>query len=211
MLMTKKEAAEYLAVSVRAIERFTAKGRLSVEYRKGKRGRQAVYLASEVQALKLELTPAPAKPMLPVHTVYRINSPMPPVIYHHNDDRYALDETQALLDPIKADLIKLFSITASAFEQTIGMNLKEIGKKVTGRFDRLVGALEMITSPDRPPSLNDLNAKLTLTLPEATALSGLPQELLIKAIRSGRLKTIKIDSEMRIKRKMLDAFIADLT
>lgn len=53
--MNKKEAAEILGVSTRAVERYAEKGRLSVKLQKGKRGDEAIYVQEEVERLKAEL------------------------------------------------------------------------------------------------------------------------------------------------------------
>ncbi len=71
--MNKQEAANYLGCSVRAIERYTQKGRLSATYVKGKTSPAAEYREEDLRALKVELdaelypqrpaveTPSPAK------------------------------------------------------------------------------------------------------------------------------------------------------
>lgn len=53
--MNKREAAEYLNVSERAVERYTEQGKLSVRYEKGKRGKASVYDESELRRLKATL------------------------------------------------------------------------------------------------------------------------------------------------------------
>ncbi len=53
--MNKQEAAKYLACSVRAIERYTQKGRLSATYVKGKTSPAAEYREEDLRALKVEL------------------------------------------------------------------------------------------------------------------------------------------------------------
>jgi len=51
--MTKKEVAEYLGVSDRAVNRYTAAGKLSVTFRKSDHGpMEGVYSAAEVKKLK---------------------------------------------------------------------------------------------------------------------------------------------------------------
>lgn len=60
--MNKQEAADYLGVSTRAIERYTAKGKLSVKYEGGKTRPVAVYDRSELDKLKEELTATTIKP-----------------------------------------------------------------------------------------------------------------------------------------------------
>ena len=54
--MTKKEAAEFLNVSTRLVERYASEGRLGViTYIRGKTGKQAEYDNAAVEALKVEL------------------------------------------------------------------------------------------------------------------------------------------------------------
>ncbi|MEM7556674.1 MAG: helix-turn-helix domain-containing protein [Cyanobacteria bacterium P01_A01_bin.84] len=60
--MNKKQAAEYLGVSVRAIERYTQQGRLTVRYEKGKTRPTANYDKSELQTFKEELNQPTIKP-----------------------------------------------------------------------------------------------------------------------------------------------------
>ncbi len=50
--MNKKEAAEYLGVSTRAIERYTQKGKLGVKYSGGKTRPLAIYDKGELDRLK---------------------------------------------------------------------------------------------------------------------------------------------------------------
>ncbi len=54
-MLTKKEAAEYLNVSTRAIERYTGSGKLPCTYITGKYGREARYSADELDRFKQEL------------------------------------------------------------------------------------------------------------------------------------------------------------
>jgi len=61
--MNKKEAADYLGVSERAVERYTKAGRLSARYEKGKTRPVAVYAQDELRRLKGELEhPATIRP-----------------------------------------------------------------------------------------------------------------------------------------------------
>ncbi len=60
--MNKKEAAQYLGVSTRAIERYTQKGKLSVKYLSGKTRPVAVYDQEELDRLKEELETTIHKP-----------------------------------------------------------------------------------------------------------------------------------------------------
>jgi len=62
--MNKKEAASYLGVSTRAIERYTQKGLLSVKYEGGKTRPVAVYDSEELDKLKEELETTIYKPAI---------------------------------------------------------------------------------------------------------------------------------------------------
>jgi excisionase family DNA binding protein len=56
MPMTKEQAAEFLGVSVRAVQRYAAQGKLSVSYTRGERGQIAQYDEKELDGLKEQLT-----------------------------------------------------------------------------------------------------------------------------------------------------------
>jgi excisionase family DNA binding protein len=63
--MIKKEVADFLGVSVRAIERYTQNGKLQVEYRPAKvGGREAYYDPAAVEALKAEMEAPVKKPLV---------------------------------------------------------------------------------------------------------------------------------------------------
>ena len=62
--MNKKEAAEYLGVSTRAIERYTQKGKLGVKYSGGKTRPIAIYDQEELDRLKEELETTIHKPVI---------------------------------------------------------------------------------------------------------------------------------------------------
>ena len=62
--MNKQEAADYLGVSTRAIERYTQKGKLSVKYEGGKTRPIAVYDEEELSQLKEELNSTSYKPAI---------------------------------------------------------------------------------------------------------------------------------------------------
>lgn len=58
--MNKKEAAEYLNVSTRAIERYTAQGKLTPTYEKGRTGPAPVYDQAQLDELKRQMDEAAA-------------------------------------------------------------------------------------------------------------------------------------------------------
>lgn len=64
--MNKKQAAQHLGVSTRAIERYTAKGRLTPTYEKGRTGPAPVYAKAQLDELKKEMEEAISAPRLPI-------------------------------------------------------------------------------------------------------------------------------------------------
>lgn len=60
--MNKQEAADFLGVSVRALERYVQQGRISVKYEKGKTRPTANFDPVELEAFKLELNQPTIKP-----------------------------------------------------------------------------------------------------------------------------------------------------
>jgi excisionase family DNA binding protein len=53
--MDKEQAAKFLGVSVRTLQRHTAAGRISAKYSQGERGPQAEYSRAELEKFKAEL------------------------------------------------------------------------------------------------------------------------------------------------------------
>ena len=158
LLVNKREVAQYLGLSTRAVERAVARGRLAVRYSKGRHGHEAVFDAGEVRRYKKEVElPAPKGPTVdPV----RRASPV-------SDHQTALVVGQAA--------------PAGGTEESAG------------------------AAPAVPVA-----QKLTLSLAEAAALSGLSEEFLLKAIRDAQVKAFRHGREWRIKRADLDEFVRQL-
>ena len=68
MELSKAEAAEYLGISTRALERYTQQGKLGVKYVRATRGKQARYQEGELAALKAELETETHKPVVSAQT-----------------------------------------------------------------------------------------------------------------------------------------------
>ena len=60
--MNKKEAAEFLGVSIRALERYVQQGRISVRYEKGKTRPTANFDPAKLETFKTELNQPSYKP-----------------------------------------------------------------------------------------------------------------------------------------------------
>ena len=84
---------------------------------------------------------------------------------------------------------------------------------VPGVLERLAAALEALRSSAKtvaPVSVADIAHKLTLSLPEAAALSGLSRTHLRKAMKAGNLEARKLGQGWRIKRAELEAYVSKL-
>jgi excisionase family DNA binding protein len=64
--MNKRQAAHHLGVSTRAIERYTAKGKLIPTYEKGRTGPAPVYAKAQLDELKKEMEKAISTPRPPI-------------------------------------------------------------------------------------------------------------------------------------------------
>lgn len=76
-MLSKKEAAEYLNVSTRAIERYTASGKLPCTYNQGKYGKEAQYSQEELDRFKGELATPTYQPEI-IHPTTSIDTILPP-------------------------------------------------------------------------------------------------------------------------------------
>ncbi len=162
--VNKKEAAQYLGVSTRAVERYVQQGKLHIQYVQGKHGREALYDDDEVKAFFLELQ-APVHRTVPESTT-------------NSEQAWA---------------------TAAIQQHLVGEMVVEA----------LVAAIEIVIERQeykRRPTA-PVEEKLLLTLKEAQALTGLSQQHLREAIRSGKLHAPKVGRARRIARRDLEHYI----
>lgn len=166
--MNKQQAAEYLGVSTRAVERYTSKGKLTPNYEKGRTGLAPVYDRAQLDKVKEEMeSPRP--------TVRR-DKPAKP----DKGDSDGVGRAGALVvrRGNVADLAPLIAVIEAARQ-----------------------AARPVVSPEN---------KLTLSLSEASALSGLSRAHLLGAIHAKKLKGQIIGRGWRIKRADLDAYVRKL-
>jgi hypothetical protein len=154
--MNKKEAAQYLNLSTRAVERAVARGKLRVRYSKEKHGNMAIFDQADVQRYKKEIE-------------------VPP--YHRPHPSFPEPETPG--GPGTSPLV--------------------FGTAVPVDSSREDGVRAV-----------PLAQKLTLTLPESASLSGLSVAFLLKAIKDHRLSAFEDETDLRVKRTDLDAFVNSL-
>jgi helix-turn-helix protein len=158
--MNKREAAEFLNLSTRAVERAVARGKLGVRYKKNKHGYVALFNPSELRRYKSGLeVPLPRRPFV---------EPVTPTTPTTPDKQSPL-------------------MLGSAVTLSDSLNERTEGGPVVPLAD-----------------------KLTLSLSEASSLSGLSQEFLLQSIRKDKLKAFKHKKFWRIKRADLDSFVREL-
>jgi excisionase family DNA binding protein len=188
--MNKTEAAKYLGIGVRSLERHTSDGRVRAEPVKGKTGKRLDYDADELARFKEELeAPPPPLPEGPQGS--------PP-----NLAAIAATSATALarLSGAPASLHRMSDLTGLAGAQT-----GEVDKEGAARFAAVLDAVEAHRKPRA-----ELADKLLLTLAECSALTGLSRQNLRGAIGERKLKAKQIGRAWRVKKSDLEAFVEKL-
>jgi excisionase family DNA binding protein len=183
--MNKKEAAEFLGVSEKTVERYKSSGKLSARMKRivgadGKSRKVLDFNQSDLDRLKRELSGN--------------------IVFPELTDGHAQTETQTDTDrQTQLDGANFANNELSTVRQTQTANL----------FEVIFKSLETIS--ERNLRASDRFQKLMLTVDEAAAVSGLPKVFLDRAIKKdGALKATKIGGRYRIKRQDLDEFINNL-
>ncbi len=179
--MNKQEAADFLGVSVRALERYVQQGRVSVRYEKGKTRPTARFDPTELEALKAELNQSSYKPAIESHQTQ--------------------EDESSPVEPPKSRQIA----TASSNWEDTGLVQADIGV-----IERLSGVIELLLKRGEAQPTVPIEAKILLTLSEAQALTGLSRQILLDAINQGKLNAKVIGKTWRIKRTDLDQYISTL-
>lgn len=175
--MTKKEAAEYLGVTERTLERYTSQGRLGVRYEKGKTHNVASYDVGELERFKAELEKPTHRP-----AVQRMDGLTP----NPDSDMSALSP---LSGPAGFDMLeKIIAATANSTAQA------------------MLTASERPQEPQKGSQVQ-IADKLLLTLAECQQMTGLSRQTLRQAISEGNLKAKQAGRSWRIKRADLEKFI----
>jgi excisionase family DNA binding protein len=183
--MNKKEAAEFLELSEKTVERYKSSGKLSARMKRivgadGKSRKVLDFNQSDLDRLKRELSGN--------------------IVFPELTDGHAQTETQTDTDrQTQLDSANFANNELSMVGQTQTANL----------FEVIFKSLETIS--ERNLRASDRFQKLMLTVDEAAAVSGLPKVFLDRAIKKdGALKATKIGGRYRIKRQDLDEFINNL-
>jgi excisionase family DNA binding protein len=183
--MNKKEAAEYLGITPRALEYHVKQRNIGARKEKGKTGDIAVFDESEVRKLKATIDARRA----PVSAVERIGHES-----HEAEPRSIMRLSDASLNQSPQTALQV-------------QDLAPLGA-------RLIEALEGLQSRGAAQSqAHDgvrVSEKFTLSLIEAAQLSGLSRGHLRTAIEEKKLKARIIGRGWRVKRDDLEAYIRKL-
>ncbi len=183
--MNKKEAAEFLGVSEKTVERYKSAGKLSARLKRivgadGKSRKVLDFNQSDLERLQRELSGN--------------------VVFPEITDRHAQTETPTDTDgQTKLDTANFADNELSIYGQTPTANL----------FGIIFKSFESMS--ERYLETSSRFQKLALTVDEAAAVSGLPKAYLERAIKKEKtLKATKIGGRYRIKRQDLDEFVNNL-
>jgi excisionase family DNA binding protein len=183
--MNKKEAAEFLGLSEKTVERYKSAGKLSARLKRvvgddGKSRKVLDFNQADLERLKRELSGD--------------------VVFPELTDGHAQTETPTDTDRQTAlDTVNFTDKEVSIYGQTPTANL----------FGIIFKSIE--TMSERHLEVSNRFQKLMLTVDEAAAVSGLPKAYIDRAIKKEQtLKATKIGGRYRIKRQDLDEFINSL-
>lgn len=170
-MLTKQQAAEFLGVNVRTLERYTQEGKIGGRYEKGKTRSVLIYDEEELQAFKAAQETTTYKP--------------------------AVDQTPTNTDRNEAALSKFVEVS-QPLHLMEGLNhLADVLKAIREEQE-----LDRKSVP--------IQHKLTLSLAEASALSGISRQRLRQAIKDGTLTAQVIGRGYRVKRTDLEDYVDSL-
>ena len=193
--MNKKEAAKFLGVSVRALERYVQQGRISVRYEKGKTRPTANFDSGELETFKTELNQPSYKPAV------------------QSGQNTSNSKSRQIATDLQPETDKALVYPGDASGDALGAyprstTVGDIGD--ISVIDKLAGIIEGLLAKTETQPKVSIGDKLLLTLPEVQTLTGLSKTLLRDAINKGQLKAKIIGKSWRIKRSDLDEYIANL-
>ena len=185
-MLDKKQAAEYLGVTTRTLERHAKEGKLSVRYEQSQFGEIAMFDPEELENFREAKQISRIKPTIEPDQPKQI-------------DRLINPQSQIVRSP-QTELFKpqqpetTFSITALI--APLGALFGNLTRAIDNHGSRV--------------STTELRSKLLLTLDEAQTITGLSREILQEAIKNGELPSKMMGRAYRIKTQDLERYIADL-
>ena len=188
-MLGKKEAAEYLGVTTRTLERHVKDGKLSVRYEPSQNGEVAMFDPEELESFREGKATVRIKPAVESEPSSLI--PKPPQNSQgqiiRSPDRSELSQTQQP-ESIPLGLGTLIA-PLGAWLGTLTRAIDNHGSRIT---------------------TTELRSKLLLTLDEAQTITGLSREILQEAIKNEELPSKIMGKSYRIKQKDLERYIDEL-
>ena len=185
-MLDKKQAAEYLQVTTRSLERYTNEGRISVRYEQSPNGEIAMFDPEELKKFKTDKQTSRIKPTVepdrPQHD--RPSNPQSQIT------RSSQPQTEPYNPP-----------------QEVNFGLATLIAPLGALFNNLTKAIDNHGSR---VTTTELRSKLLLTLNEAQLVTGLSRDSLMEAIDNGELPSKIIGKARRIKTQDLERYIANL-
>ena len=187
-MLGKKEAAEFLGVTTRTLERHIQSGKLSVRYEPSQNGEVALFDPKELENFREGKATIRIKPTIESEPFLM---PKPPQNSQgqitRTPDRSELSHTQ------QSESIPLGIGTLIA---PLGAWLENLTRAIDNHGSRV--------------TTTELRSKLLLTLDEAQTITGLSREILQDAIKNGELPSKIMGKSYRIKQKDLERYIDEL-
>lgn len=210
MSLKKKEAAALLGISTRQLENYARAGRITVRKERGKTGDISVYDEAEITQLKSELD---AKRGVIQAAIVR----EPAATAEAEPNGHDLESSEV----VRAFASQLSQLTPQEFiSQLAAAILTQAEQRQDARqLEAGQGQADQDNGQQRPKGrrhdpnetpISELAAKPLLTRAEARRYTGLSQQLLREAIRSGRVSEHKLGHAYRLKRAELDNYVAGL-
>jgi excisionase family DNA binding protein len=188
-MLDKKQAAEYLGVTTRTLERHVKDGKFSVRYEPSQNGEIALFDPEELGNFREGKATVRVKPA--VESEQSSLMPKPPQNSQgqitHTPERSELLQTQ------QPESIPLGIGTLIA---PLGAWLGSLTRAIDNHGSRI--------------TTTELRSKLLLTLDEAQTITGLSREILQEAIKNGELPSKIMGKAYRIKTQDLERYIANL-
>lgn len=194
--LSKQAAAEYLGCSARQIERLTGENKLGVRYDETARGKPVPYYdEGELTRFKAEQEKKRA-----------VLRPAVQVLEAREVRREATGESAALSLPVASDeqMQVLAGHVLTMLLQRAAQSAPLMGSDGERQIEQ--GAPSLPVAPSKPQAM--LGEKLTLSLDEAAALSGVPRATLRAAVATGDLAAKKMRG-WRVRREELERWVRE--
>lgn len=185
-MLDKKQAAEYLGVTTRTLERHTKEGKLSVRYEQSQFGEIAMFDPEELENFKEDKQITRIKPTIETDRPELTNRPI------NSQSQIARSPQAELFNPQQP-------------ETTLG--IAALMAPLGALFGNLTNAINHHSSR---VTATEIRSKLLLTLDEAQIVTGLSRDLLLDAIKNGELPSKIMGKAYRIKTQDLERYIQEL-